>query len=149
MGFSVKTVKVSFGLVDHFTEGSVLKYEEALLLAQKDGIKVRGIILCSPHNPLGGHRVPAIFCILTKQGRCYPRNVLVEFLKLCQRYQIHLISDEIYALSMWENKDYPEAIPFTSILQVSSPDIIDPNLVHVLWGVSKVCHYLTHRPIAD
>ena len=68
MGSSVKTVEVSFGSVDQFTEESVVKYEEALLQAQRDGIKVRGVILCSPHNPLGKYRGPAISCIFTSKG---------------------------------------------------------------------------------
>ena len=59
-------------------------------------------------------------------------------MKLCQKYQIHLVSDEIYGLSVWENKDAPKAVPFTSVLSIDPAGIIDPSLVHVIWGMSKV-----------
>ena len=72
------------------------------------------------------------------QGRCYPREVLIELMKFCQRHQIHLISDEIYALSEWQNPEAPDAVTFTSVLSFDTTGIIDPTLVHVLWGMSKV-----------
>ena len=59
-------------------------------------------------------------------------------MKLCQKYRIHLISDEIYALSVWKNDDAPNAEPFTSVLSINLAGIIDPELVHVVWGMSKV-----------
>ena len=71
-------------------------------------------------------------------GRCYPRETLVEFMKLCQKYQIHLISDEIYALSVWKNEEAPNADTFVSILSLDPAGVIDPSLVHVMWGMSKV-----------
>jgi uncharacterized tellurite resistance protein B-like protein len=63
-------------------------------------------------------------------------------MKFCQQYQIHLISDEIYALSIWDNPEYPDAPKFTSVLSIDLTDIIDPKLVHVLWGMSKASHRL-------
>jgi 1-aminocyclopropane-1-carboxylate synthase len=62
-------------------------------------------------------------------------------MKLCQQYQIHFISDEIYALSVWENPEHSSAVKFTSVLSVDLTDIIDPELVHVLWGMSKASHH--------
>ena len=59
-------------------------------------------------------------------------------MKFCQRHQIHLISDEIYALSVWSNPEAPNAVTFTSVLSIDTTDIIDPGLIHVLWGMSKV-----------
>lgn len=112
----VRTVPVSFGQVDPLGPGAVQCYEDALLSAREQGIVVKGLFLCSPHNPL---------------GRCYPRNVLLQLLALCQKYQLHLLSDEVYALSVWH------APSFTSLLSLDLDGIIDPTLVHVLWGVSK------------
>ena len=66
-------------------------------------------------------------------------------MKLCQRYQIHLISDEIYALSVWNNPHSPNAVAFISVLAIDLTDIIDPKLVHVLWGTSKASHHLKHQ----
>lgn len=59
-------------------------------------------------------------------------------MRFCQKHSLHLISDEIYALSIWENPDAPDAPGFTSILSIDTNDLIDPSLVHVLWGMSKV-----------
>lgn len=59
-------------------------------------------------------------------------------MKFCQRYKIHLFSDEIYALSVWKNPEVPDAVTFESVLSIDTTGIIDPNLVHVLWGMSKV-----------
>ncbi|GMG17372.1 unnamed protein product [Aspergillus oryzae] len=77
-------VAVNFDGVDPFSIDIMEKYEQALLdYQQNTGKKVRGLMLCNPHNPL---------------GRCYPRNVIIRLMQLCQKYQMHLISDESYAL---------------------------------------------------
>jgi aspartate/methionine/tyrosine aminotransferase len=118
-------VPVNFDDVDPFSAEAVSKYEEALLSFQEStGKKVKALMLCHPHNPL---------------GRCYPREVIIQLMQLCQRYQIHLISDEIYALSVFENTvdEYPAPVQFESALSINLKDIIDPKLVHVLWGMSK------------
>ncbi|KAF2023300.1 putative aspartate aminotransferase [Setomelanomma holmii] len=112
----VRTVPVTFGDVNPLSLAAVGCYERALLEAQRQGQVVKGVLLCSPHNPL---------------GRCYPRHVLRALLALCSKYQLHLVSDEAYALSVWR-------VPmFTSVLSLDLEDLIDPSLVHVLWGVSK------------
>lgn len=49
----VKTIEVSLRNEDHFGLAAVARYEEALQRSKADGVKVRGLILCSPHNPLG------------------------------------------------------------------------------------------------
>ncbi|KAF4985065.1 hypothetical protein FDECE_16854 [Fusarium decemcellulare] len=71
-------------------------------------------------------------------GRCYTREALVGYLKFCQKHNLHLISDEIYALSTWRNPDAPDAPDFTSLLSVNPVGVINPQLVHVLWGMSKL-----------
>ena len=63
------------------------KYEEAILKAAKDGVKIRALLLCNPHNPL---------------GKCYTVDALKAHFVLCKKYNIHLISDEIYGLSVFE-----------------------------------------------
>ncbi|KAE8352285.1 pyridoxal phosphate-dependent transferase [Aspergillus coremiiformis] len=118
-------IPVDFDDCDPFTAEAVQKYEQALLSFQETtGRKVRGLALCNPHNPL---------------GRCYPRHVLVKLMKLCQKYQMHFISDEIYALSVWKNTvdQSPKPVDFVSALSIELTGIIDPQLVHTLWGMSK------------
>lgn len=97
------------------------KYEQALIAAEKDGIRVRAILLCHPHNPL---------------GRCYTPQTLIEFMKLCKKYEIHLICDEIYALSVYDVPD-AVAVKFESILSIETQKYIHPNFLHVLHGMSK------------
>lgn len=60
-------------------------------------------------------------------------------MRFCQKHEIHLVSDEIYALSVWDNPDAPDAPGFTSVLSIKTAGLIDASLVHVLWGMSKVC----------
>lgn len=118
-------VPVSFDENDPLSLEGVDKYEEAILeFQQRTGQKVKALMLCHPHNPL---------------GRCYPREVLIKIMQLCQRYQVHLISDEIYALSIFENTvdEHPSPPKFESVLSIDPTGIIDPGLVHVLWGMSK------------
>ena len=120
----VEVVKVTFEDVDPMSSNGVSSYEKAILSAKERGVTVKALMLCSPHNPL---------------GRCYSRDTIVAFLRLCQKYQIHLVSDEIYALSVWKNKhDFdPPPVDFTSVLSIPLDGIIDPSLVHVLYGMSK------------
>lgn len=121
----VKTVAVAFGKVDPCGPQCVQKYEEALLKSNEEGVKIRALMLCHPHNPL---------------GRCYSKETIIGLMKLCQKYRIHLVSDEIYALSVWKNtvdKLEKEPAPFHSALSIDTAGIIDRELVHVLWGFSK------------
>lgn len=120
----VEVLPVSFGDLDPMGVDAVQKYEDAILKAKERGQRIAGIILAHPHNPL---------------GRCYPHETLVAFMKLCQKYQIHLISDEVYALSVFENRVDKDAaaVPFESILSIDPTGLIDPSLIHVLWGMSK------------
>lgn len=115
---------VSFEDVDPLSIEGVKKYEQRILEVQSQNKRVAGLVLAHPHNPL---------------GRCYPRDVLVELMKLCQKYQVHLVSDEIYALSTFTNtvdKNISIA-PFESVSSIDPNGIIDPALVHVIWGISK------------
>ncbi|PWY94420.1 aspartate aminotransferase [Aspergillus sclerotioniger CBS 115572] len=104
-----------------FAPSVVEKYEIALKDAQTRSVQIRALLLVNPHNPV---------------GRCYPKQTLTEILKFCNKHQLHIISDEIYASSVFDSGD-PAAIPFTSILSLSSPELINPDLVHLLYGFSK------------
>ncbi|TFB00215.1 1-aminocyclopropane-1-carboxylate synthase-like protein [Trichoderma ghanense] len=115
---------VDFGDDDPLGSTCVKKYEDRILEAKANGEKVSALLLCHPHNPL---------------GRCYPLPVLIDLLKLCNKYKLHLISDEIYALSVFENTvdTEPPPAPFHSVLSIDLTGLIDPAYVHVIWGMSK------------
>ncbi|KAJ5776872.1 pyridoxal phosphate-dependent transferase [Penicillium odoratum] len=82
--FGNKIVTISFHDIDPLSDGAIDAYERYVIDSQANGQKVSGIIISHPHSPL---------------GRCYPHQVLVGLMKLCGKYKLHLISDEIYALS--------------------------------------------------
>jgi len=46
-------IHVSFDGVDPLSVAAVQRYEEELIAAETEGIKIRALILCTPHNPLG------------------------------------------------------------------------------------------------
>lgn len=58
-------------------------------------------------------------------------------MRFCATHNLHLISDEIYALSTFPNPDYPSAVPFTSVLSIDPTGIIDKDLLHVTYALSK------------
>ena len=120
----VEVVPVPFHDRDPLSIDAVQKYESAILKAQAKGQRVAGLMLCHPHNPL---------------GRCYPRHVLIGLMRLCEKYKVHLVSDEIYALSTFRNQvdSEPQSVPFVSVLSIDPQGIIDPARVHVVWGMSK------------
>jgi aspartate/methionine/tyrosine aminotransferase len=61
---------------------------------------------------------------------------LKAILGFCNKHRIHLISDEIYAFSVYHTD---VARPgFTSVLSLDTTDVIDSSLVHVMYGMSKV-----------
>ena len=70
---------------------------------------------------------------------------MIEYMRLCQKYKIHLLSDEIYALTTFPTDDIPEPTLFTSLLSIEKEGIIDPSLCHVIHGMSKVS-YTTREP---
>ncbi|KAI4251418.1 MAG: hypothetical protein LQ352_004859 [Teloschistes flavicans] len=107
---------------DPMSEQMVQQYEKELLKQEKQGTKIRAIILASPHNPL---------------GKCYSVETLKAYMRLCQRHRIHLISDEIYAMTIYQTPHNASALPFTSVLAIDTADLIDPSLLHVVYGMSK------------
>jgi aspartate/methionine/tyrosine aminotransferase len=113
----VKSTFVSFKGTDQFGTEGVSCYESAINEAVEAGNRIRAILLCNPHNPL---------------GRCYSAEALIEYMKLCEKYSIHLILDEVYATSVYDDDS-----PFTSILAIDSKKYINTNYLHLLYGFSK------------
>ncbi|KAK3083172.1 hypothetical protein FSP39_015704 [Pinctada imbricata] len=76
---------------------------------------VRGVVISNPDNPT---------------GRVYTKAEIMDVLEMCAKHQLHVVMDEIYALSVFGD------VVFESVL--SFPDIPDPKRTHFLWSVSKV-----------
>ncbi|KAF2164625.1 hypothetical protein M409DRAFT_25022 [Zasmidium cellare ATCC 36951] len=114
----VRAVWVGFPeRVDQFAPECVGVYEEALRKAQEEGVVVRALLLCNPHNPL---------------GRCYPKETIVALMRFCAMYGLHLVADEVYAVSVYE-----EEATFTSVISFDCSEYIAPQYVHVMYGLSK------------
>ncbi len=64
-------------------------------------------------------------------------EALRQIASFCGQHKLHLISDEIYANSVFENPKAPDPVPFTSVLSLDLADRIDPRLLHVAYGASK------------
>ncbi|KAI1371326.1 acc synthase [Hypoxylon crocopeplum] len=112
---------VDVGDTDQFSPDCVASYEAGFEAAKARGVNIKALIICNPHNSL---------------GQCYPRETLVELMRFCASKGIHLISDEIYALSVYNRDDRPSE-KFTSVRAIDPDGIIDPGQVHVLYGMSK------------
>ncbi|KAL1652106.1 hypothetical protein SLS58_000231 [Diplodia intermedia] len=115
---------IPFHGTDQFLPSCIDNYEAALASATASGIKIRAVMLCNPHNPL---------------GRCYPIDTIVAIMRFCNKHRLHLISDEIYATSIYDpgpSCSEPPT-PFNSVLSIDYGQYIDPNLLHVMYGLSK------------
>ncbi|KAL2809108.1 pyridoxal phosphate-dependent transferase [Aspergillus granulosus] len=118
----VNILEVTMGDIDPMGLAAVVRFEELAEQATREGKRVKAILLCSPNNPL---------------GRCYPEEVLKSYMRLCQKLGIHLVSDELYGLSVWNNPAVNDPTPFTSVLSIDTESLVDPQLVHAVWGLSK------------
>jgi len=131
----VKCVYASFHGEDQFSpKGAVQGYENAFQEAQASGTTIRALLICHPHNPL---------------GQPYPPETLIALMQFCEKHKIHLISDEIYALSTYTLPATPPdssststpttpPVPFRSILTIPNREkYIHPSRLHLLYGMSK------------
>ncbi|XP_068254695.1 1-aminocyclopropane-1-carboxylate synthase-like protein 1 isoform X2 [Nyctibius grandis] len=94
---------------------TVEKLEKALQDARAEGVTVRALILLNPQNPLGD---------------IYSLSELRDYLEFAKRHELHVIVDEIYMLSVFD-----ESASFHSVLGMDR--LPDPQRTHVMWGISK------------
>ncbi|KAJ4390994.1 hypothetical protein N0V93_004593 [Gnomoniopsis smithogilvyi] len=85
--------------------------------------QVRALLITNPHNPL---------------ALCYPRDTLESCVKFCAKHNLHLISDEVYALSTFPSPDVQRTDPFVSVLSLDL-DCLEAkkSQVHTVWSTSK------------
>ncbi|KAK7070774.1 hypothetical protein SK128_022016 [Halocaridina rubra] len=81
-----------------------------------EGKNVKGIILVHPQNPLGDF---------------YSKSFLLDVLQVCARHKLHVIVDEIYALSIFRDEE-----SFVSFLALE-PISPEPEKIHFVWGMTK------------
>ena len=91
------------------------KLEDMIVKLKENGQSVKGFLFCNPSNPL---------------GQVYPLELAENLMKVCAKYQMHFLSDEVYALSV-----YDKEVKFKSILSLKN--VPDPLRTHLMWGMSK------------
>ncbi|KAL7752568.1 hypothetical protein RI367_002102 [Sorochytrium milnesiophthora] len=77
--------------------------------------RIRAIIVCNPNNPL---------------GKVYTKQEMTEFIRFAKKYELHLIVDEIYALSCWGETKFESVLSFEQ-------ELVDWTRTTVVWGISK------------
>jgi aspartate/methionine/tyrosine aminotransferase len=102
----------------------IAAFDKTLADAQQRGVTVRAVLLTNPSNPL---------------GRYYSRTTLIEIAAFCGRNNLHLVCDEIYALSGFESPEDEKLPRFTSVLSIEADvkNYILPENIHCLYGASK------------
>lgn len=91
--------------------------EEAYEKAQKDNIRVKGLLITNPSNPL---------------GTILDRETLTSLVSFINEKNIHLVCDEIYAATVFSQ---PE---FISISEIIEDDIeCNRDLIHIVYSLSK------------
>ncbi|KAJ6426545.1 hypothetical protein OIU84_022191 [Salix udensis] len=91
--------------------------ENAYEMAQLDNIKVKGLLITNPSNPL---------------GTILDRETLRSIVRFINEKNIHLVCDEIYAATVFSQPD------FISVAEILQEDIeCNLDLVHVVYSLSK------------
>nr|KAF6355143.1 hypothetical protein mMyoMyo1_011342 [Myotis myotis] len=94
---------------------TVDKLEKALLQVSLKGRKTKSLVFMN-HNPLGD---------------IYSWDSLKEYLEFAKRYNLHVITDEIYMATVFDES----IITVHSVL--SRKHLPDPNRTCVIWGTGK------------
>ncbi|CAF3732068.1 unnamed protein product [Rotaria sp. Silwood1] len=94
---------------------SVETFKHGYYEAINKGLQPRGIIILNPNNPTGD---------------IYDEQTIQPILEFAAEKNLHVIFDEVYALSVFENEQ-----PFQSMFNYTS--IIDPQRTHFVWSLSK------------
>ncbi|PIM99848.1 1-aminocyclopropane-1-carboxylate synthase [Handroanthus impetiginosus] len=91
--------------------------ESAYKKAQESNIKVKGLLLNNPSNPL---------------GTVLDRETLTDSLNFITEKNIHLICDEIYSATVFSE---PRFISIAEIIQEN--ENCNPDLIHIIYSLSK------------
>ncbi|OVA08474.1 Aminotransferase [Macleaya cordata] len=112
----VKIVPVHCNSANNF-QVTLQALEDAYKKAESMNIKVRGLLITNPSNPL---------------GIAIERSVLEEILDFVTRKNIHLVSDEIYSGSVFSSTEF---VSIAEIIEARNYE--DAERVHIVYSLSK------------
>lgn len=90
--------------------------EAAYQKAQEDNIKVKGLIVTNPSNPL---------------GTTLSRKTLTSLVRFVNEKNIHLVADEIYAATVFSRPR------FVSVSEIIEEVECNRDLIHIVYSLSK------------
>ncbi|WOG96961.1 hypothetical protein DCAR_0416300 [Daucus carota subsp. sativus] len=90
--------------------------EQTFNQARKRGKRIRGVLISNPSNPVGN--------ILN-------RELLYNLLTFAEEKNIHIISDEVFAGSVYGNEE------FVSMAEILQSEDFEKERVHIIYGLSK------------
>ncbi|KAJ1411777.1 Pyridoxal phosphate-dependent transferase, major domain [Sesbania bispinosa] len=93
--------------------------EVAFEKAKEDNIRVKGLLITNPSNPL---------------GTVMDRNTLRTVVSFINEKHIHLVCDEIYAATVFS---HPGFISIAEIIEEETDIECDRDLIHIVYSLSK------------
>ncbi|KAJ1955753.1 hypothetical protein EC988_001714, partial [Linderina pennispora] len=112
---------VDIPLDEAFAPSQVRYFEQKISELKQQGKRTKMLFLMTPHNPLGAS---------------YPKETLRALFEFASKHSLFVVSDEIYALSVFDRKE--GVTPFESVLSWSDlSSYIDPAALIVMHGLSK------------